>query len=67
MAESKRKWLVQLWLGCNMDGNADCVPGAINGNGYDAWQKSMLLRNSAVCNTMNGPGGHYVKWDKSDR
>lgn len=44
-----------------MDGNADCVPGAISGNGYDAWQKSMLLRNSAVCNTANGPGGHYVK------
>ena len=23
--------------------------------------------NSAICNNMDGPWGHYVKWNKSDR
>ena len=23
--------------------------------------------NPGICNTMNGPWGHYAKWDKSDR
>ena len=23
--------------------------------------------NPAICHNMDGPWGHYVKWDKSDR
>lgn len=41
----KRKTQVQLWMGCYQDERVDCVPGALSGNGWEAWQKFMRLRS----------------------
>lgn len=42
----------------------------MNGYRIDTWTRIIFIkkeRNLAIFDNMNGPGGHYLKWNKSGR